>query len=126
MKHLRLMLVTLSAGIVLTTVSSYCASAAPAQQKDQTTQTTDGAKTTTDGSKTTTDPAKTPTGFPTGTICTKAGTYKAANQYLEVIIALADGETFPPFVDGQKTTWYALTPSTKTSFEPVKVAPGTN
>ena len=82
------------------------------QQKEQTTQET---------SKT-----GTPTGFPTGTKCTKTGTYKAGNKYLEVIIVLAEDEEFPPFVDGQKTTWYELTPSAKSSFDAVKVSAGSN
>ena len=82
------------------------------QQKESTTQET---------SKT-----STPVGFPTGTKCTKAGTYKAGNKFIEVIIVLAEDEEFPPFVDGQKTTWYALTPSAKSSFDPVKVSTGSN
>lgn len=77
-------------------------------------------------SNTNTETSKTPTGFPTGTKCTKTGTYKASNQYLELIITLEEGAEFPIFPDGQKTTWYPLTPSTKDGFEPVKVAPGTN
>lgn len=73
-----------------------------------------------------TETSKTPTGFATGTKCTKSGSYKASNQYLELIITLEEGDEFPLFPDGQKTTWYALTPNTKDGFEPVKVAPGTN
>jgi hypothetical protein len=73
-----------------------------------------------------TDASKTPTGFATGTKCTKAGTYRAANQYLELIITLEEGDEFPLFPDGQKTTWYPLTPTTKDSVDPVKVEPGTN
>src|SRR5687768_4222948 len=73
------------------------------QQKETTTQET---------SKT-----ATPTGFTTGTKCTKSGTYKAENKFIKVIIAVAEGEEFPPFVDGEKTTWYELTPSTKGSFD---------
>ena len=73
-----------------------------------------------------TETSKTPTGFATGTKCTKTGTYKASNKYLELIITLEEGAEFPLFPDGEKTIWYALTPSTKDGFEPVKVAPGTN
>lgn len=49
---------------------------------------------------------KTATGFPTGTVCRKSGTYRAANKYLENIIVVAEGEVFPPFSDGTKTIWY--------------------
>lgn len=73
-----------------------------------------------------TEASKTPTGFATGTKCTKAGSYKASNKYLELIITLEEGDEFPLFPDGQKTTWYVLTPNTKDGFEAVKVAPGTN
>lgn len=114
MKFLRLLMVPLAAGVLLTAVGLGDAAAVLAQDKQQTTQT--------DGSKTST----TTTGFPTGTTCTKTGVYRAANQYLEVIIVLADGDEFPPFIDGQKITWYALEPSTKSSFDAVKVAPGSD
>ncbi|HXQ74801.1 MAG TPA: hypothetical protein VN844_30130 [Pyrinomonadaceae bacterium] len=73
-----------------------------------------------------TEASKTPTGFVTGTKCTKTGSYKASNKYLELILTVEEGAEFPPFADGEKTTWYALTPNTKDGFEPVKVAPGTN
>jgi hypothetical protein len=82
------------------------------QQKEQTTQET---------SKT-----GTPAGFVTGAKCTKSGTFKAGNKFIEVIIVVAEGEEFPPFVDGQKITWYELTPSTKSSFEAVKVSADSN
>jgi hypothetical protein len=82
------------------------------QQKEPTTQET---------SKTTT-----PTGFLTGTKCTKTGTYKAENKFIKVIIVVAEGEEFPPFVDGEKTTWYELAPSTKGTFDAVKVPDGSN
>jgi hypothetical protein len=49
---------------------------------------------------------ETTTGYPTGTICKKSGTYRASNKYLEVIIVVVEGETFPPFTDGTKTIWY--------------------
>lgn len=64
-------------------------------------------------------------GFATGSTCTSSGTYKASNKYLDNIIVVAAGEVFPPFPDGKKTTWYSLTPSTKSSFESVKVEAGT-
>ncbi|HEY2962693.1 MAG TPA: hypothetical protein VGJ37_09785 [Pyrinomonadaceae bacterium] len=114
MKFLRLLIVLLSAGVLLTAVGLYDPAAVAAQDKQQTTQT--------DGSKTDT----TTTGFPTGTTCAKTGIYHATNKYLEVIIVVEDGEVFPPFTDGQKTTWYALGPSTKDSFDSVKVSPGSN
>lgn len=49
---------------------------------------------------------KTATGYPTGTVCKKSGTYRAANKYLENIIVVGEGEVFPPFSDGTKTIWY--------------------
>jgi len=55
----------------------------------------------------------TPTGFPTGSICKKSGTYRASNKYLENIIVMAEGEEFPPFSDGSKTIWYPRSSSTK-------------
>jgi hypothetical protein len=56
---------------------------------------------------------KTPTGYPTGTVCKKSGTYRAANKYLENIIVVAEGEVFPPFSDGSKTIWYHRGSTTK-------------
>lgn len=56
---------------------------------------------------------KTPTGFPTGTVCKKSGTYRAANKYLENIIVMAEGDVFPPFSDGTKTIWYHRGSTTK-------------
>ena len=55
----------------------------------------------------------TTTGFPTGTVCKKSGTYRASNKYLENIIVVAEGEVFPPFSDGTKTIWYPRSSSTK-------------
>ena len=112
MKFLRLLIVSLSAGVLLTAVGLYDPAAVAAQDKQQTTKT--------DESKTDT----TITGFPTGTICAKTGVYRASNQYLELIIVVEEGEFFPPFIGGQKTTWYTLKPSTKSTFDAVKVAPG--
>ena len=55
----------------------------------------------------------TTTGFPTGSICKKSGTYRASNQYIENIIVVAEGEEFPPFSDGTKTLWYLRSSITK-------------
>lgn len=110
MKYLRLLLLSLSAGVLLTTMAFIPAVAAQDKQTNQT---------TTDGSKT-------PAGFATGAKCAKSGTYRAENKYLKVIIVLEEGEEFPPFVDGEKTVWYELTPSTKGSFDSVKVTAGSN
>jgi hypothetical protein len=55
----------------------------------------------------------TTTGFPTGSVCKKSGTYRASNKYLENIIVVAEGEIFPPFSDGTKTIWYPRSSSTK-------------
>ena len=56
----------------------------------------------------------TTTGFATGTVCKKSGTYRASNKKIEIIILVVEGEIFPPFPDGTKTTWYLRTPATKT------------
>lgn len=105
----RLLIVSLAVGVLLTTSAASFSAAVTAQDKEQTS--------TTDGSKT-----GTPTGFPTGTKCTKTGTYQAENKFLKVVIVMGEGEEFPPFADGQPTTWYALTPSAKSTFEAVKVS----
>lgn len=52
---------------------------------------------------------RTPTGYPTGAICPKTNTYRAANQYLENIVVVKKGDAFPAFSDGSKTIWYPLT-----------------
>jgi hypothetical protein len=83
------------------------------QQKETTTQET---------SKTVT----TPTGFATGTKCTKSGTFKAENKYMRVVIVVAEGEEFPPFVDGEKIIWFELTQGIKSSFDAIKVSPDSN
>jgi hypothetical protein len=71
----------------------------------------------------------TTTGFATGTTCTSSGTYRASNKYMDIIQIYAAGEIFRAFVDGRKTTWYALASDLSTnsggSFTSVKVAPGT-
>jgi hypothetical protein len=82
----------LAAGLLLTGESSYNVPAARAHQDTKTENTT---------------------GYPTGTVCKKTGTYRASNKYLEIIIVVAEGEVFPPFSDGTKTIWYLRTPSTK-------------
>lgn len=111
MKCLRLLIVPLSAGVLLTAVGLYDAAAVAAQDKQQ----TEAPKTD-----------KTITGFPTGTTCTRTGIYRAENKYLQVIRVFENGEEFPTFIDGQKTMWYTLAPSAKESFDAVKVAPGSN
>lgn len=98
------------AALLLTTGGLYYASTAVTAQEKQ--------------SKT--EASKTPTGFATGTKCTKAGTYRAANEYLEIVIPMKEGDEFPTFADGSKAMWYPITPSTKSTFEPIKVSPGTN
>ena len=71
----------------------------------------------------------TTTGFATGTTCTSSGTYRASNKYMDAILIFAAGEIFLPFLDGRKTTWYALSPTLTTkkegSFSSVKVEAGT-
>jgi len=54
------------------------------------------------------------TGYATGTVCKKSGTYRASNKYLENIIVMGEGEVFPPFSDGTKTMWYPRSSGTKT------------
>ena len=67
-------------------------------------------------------------GFATGSTCTSSGTYRASNKYMDTVAIVAVGDIFPPFVDGKKTTWYALTTSLSTnkegSFTSVKVEAG--
>ena len=69
-------------------------------------------------------------GFATGSKCTSSGTFRASNKYIDTVIVLAAGEVFPPFVDGKKTTWFALSPTLSSKdggggFRSVKVEPGT-
>jgi len=115
MTLLRVPIVALSAGVLLTSVS-LCNPAVAAQDKQQTSDTTTTTKTDT----------TTTTGFPTGTICKKTGIYRAGNKYLDVILVVEEGELFPPFADGQNITWYTLTRSAKDTFDAVKVSPGSN
>lgn len=67
------------------------------------------------------------TGYATGTICPKTGSYKSVNKYMETIVVVAKGTKFPPGTDGGKTTWTALssTDGSRTSFESVRVTAGT-
>ena len=71
----------------------------------------------------------TTTGYATGTACPSSGTYRCSNKYMDIVMAIAQGEIFLAGPDGKKTTWYALSPSLSTnsdgSFSSVKVAPGT-
>jgi hypothetical protein len=113
MKFRKLLIMPLFAGVLLTAVG-LCQRVA-AQDKQSTTTQTDNTKTDT-----------TITGFLTGATCPKTGIYEASNKYLEVIIVLDEGDIFPPFVDGEKITWYPLKPSTKGTFDAVKVSPGSN
>lgn len=67
------------------------------------------------------------TGYATGTICPKTGSYKSSTKYIDTIVVIAKGDKFPAGSDGAKTTWSALSTSTdgsKTGFESVKVAAG--
>jgi hypothetical protein len=68
------------------------------------------------------------TGYATGTICPKTGSYKSSNKYLDTIVVVCKGDKFPAGTDGAKTTWTALSSSidgSKTSFDSVKVTAGT-
>ena len=71
----------------------------------------------------------TTTGYATGATCPSSGTYRASNKYLDTIQIYVTGEIFRAFLDGRKTTWYALSPALSTnsdgSFTSVKVAAGT-
>jgi hypothetical protein len=46
---------------------------------------------------------------------------------MEAIVVVIKGAKFPNFIDGKKTTWYALssTSTTSSGFESARVAPGT-
>ena len=70
----------------------------------------------------------TTTGYATGTVCPSSGTYRASNKYMDIVMAIAQGEVFLAGPDGKKTTWYALSPTLSTnkdgSFSSVKVAAG--
>jgi|GEM_PF-1474799 len=112
-RRLPFALLLVTASLLTTGVLYYASSAVIAQEKQSSTQAS-------------TDAAKTPAGFVTGTKCAKTGTYRAENKYLQLVITREEGDEFPPFPDGQKATWYPLTASTKSTFEPVKVASGTN
>ncbi len=47
--------------------------------------------------------------FLTGSTCTSSGTYTAENKYMRSVVVLAAGDIFPPFTDGKKIYWTALT-----------------
>ena len=69
------------------------------------------------------------TGYSSGTVCPRTGSYKAQNKYMNAIVVVVKGAKFPNFIDGKKCTWYALaettTSSTDSGFESARVAPGT-
>ena len=71
----------------------------------------------------------TTTGYVTGSVCQLSGTYRCSNKYMDLVMAVAQGDIFQPGPDGKKTTWYALTSTLSTndsgSFSSVKVAAGT-
>ena len=91
-KRLLLIALLLAAGFALTTQGLYNGAVARAHQDTKT---------------------GTATGYPTGTVCKKSGTYRASNKNLEIIIVMAEGEVFPPFSDGTKTIWYHRGSTTK-------------
>lgn len=67
------------------------------------------------------------TGFSSGSTCTRTGSYKASNKYLQAIVVVVKGAKFPKFTDGKNTTWYALSSSTSTKesgFDSVTASPG--
>jgi hypothetical protein len=66
----------------------------------------------------------TTTSFQTGATCTVSDTYVAENKYMRHVMAVAAGETFPPFVDGKKCTWTALTTAIASSGGTAKTADG--
>lgn len=68
------------------------------------------------------------TGYATGSICPKTGSYKSSSKFMDTIIPVVKGDKFPTGVDGGTTTWTALSTSSdgsKTGFEAVKVTAGT-
>jgi len=67
------------------------------------------------------------TGYATGATCLRTGSYKSSNKYMDTIIVVSKGDTFPAGSDGKKTTWTALSTAdgSKESFNSVKVAAGT-
>lgn len=107
MRYLRLLSLSLSVGVLLTTINYASAVSAQDPQKEPATQTEESKNA--------------PVGFPTGSKCVKTGTYKAENKFMKVVIVVAEGEEFPLFADGEKTIWYALTPSTKSTLDAIKV-----
>ena len=74
------------------------------------------------------------TGYSSGTVCPRTGSYKAQNKYMNAIVTVVKNAKFPNFIDGKKCTWTALAETTTTStggssidsgFEGTRVAPGT-
>ena len=70
------------------------------------------------------------TGYTSGTVCPRTGSYKAENKYMNAIVLVIAGTKFPNFIDGRKCTWYALSATTTATtsdggFESAKVAAGT-
>lgn len=72
------------------------------------------------------------TGYASGTICPRTGSYQAQNKYMNAIVTVVKNAKFPNFIDGKKCTWTALAETTTTSststdsgFEATRVAPGT-
>jgi hypothetical protein len=69
------------------------------------------------------------TGYSSGTICPRTGSYRAENKYMNAIVTVVKGAKFPNFIDGKKCTWTALSTSTTSNtsdggFESARVAPG--
>ena len=69
------------------------------------------------------------TGYSSGTVCPRTGSYTAQNKYMNAIVVVLKGAKFPNFIDGKKCTWTALSETTTSSsgsgFESARVAPGT-
>ena len=69
------------------------------------------------------------TGYSSGTVCPRTGSYKAENKYMQAIVVVVKDAKFPNFLDGKKCTWTALSTTTTamtsdSGFESAKVAPG--
>lgn len=70
------------------------------------------------------------TGYTSGTVCPRTGSYQAQNKYMNCIVTVIKGAKFPNFMDGKKCTWTALSETTTATtsdsgFESARVAPGT-
>ena len=69
------------------------------------------------------------TGYASGTVCPRTGSYKSENKYMNAIVVVVAGAKFPNFLDGKKCTWLALSTTTAGTtadggFESARVAPG--